>query len=322
VKDAKADQHFTEPPPRYSEASLVKSLEEYGIGRPSTYASIISTLQQRDYVVLEKKRFHPTDIGRIVNSFLTSHFDQYVDYEFTARLEDELDAISRGEKDWIPVLDEFWQRFNERVREKEATVSRQEANQARLLGTDPVSGKPVSVRMGRYGPYVIIGSTEDAEKPRFYGLRPGQRLDSLALDEALELTKLPRELGLSADGLTVTANIGRYGPYVKHGAKFVSLPKDEDPYTVTLARAIELIEEKRKTDAAKQIRIFPDSTIRVLNGRYGPYVTDGTNNARIPKDRVPEELDLEDCKLLLADAADKGKNRRRPSAKKAEAEKR
>ncbi|MFP6681327.1 MAG: type I DNA topoisomerase, partial [Gammaproteobacteria bacterium] len=161
LKDIRADQHFTEPPPRFSEASLVKTLEEYGIGRPSTYASIMSTLIQREYVELESRRFYPTDIGRIVNTFLTNHFGGYIDYGFTAKLEDDLDAVSRGEKDWVPLLKEFWEPFHATVEDKDANVTRQEANQARELGTDPKSGKPVSVRMGRYGPYVIIGTAED-----------------------------------------------------------------------------------------------------------------------------------------------------------------
>lgn len=315
LKEIRAEQHFTEPPPRYSEASLVKSLEEYGIGRPSTYAAIISTLQQREYVELENKRFRPTDIGRIVNTFLTNHFDQYVDYEFTARLEDELDAISRGEKDWVPVLNDFWQPFSERVRDKEVSVTRQEASQARLLGNDPISGKPVSVRMGRYGPYVSIGTPEDEEKPRFYGLKPGQRLDSLTLEEALTLTKLPRDLGHTADGTPVSTNIGRFGPYVKYGSKYASLPKDDDPYTVTLPRALQIIEEKSAADAAKQLRVFSGSEIRVLRGRFGPYVTDSKKNARIPKDKDPEDLTLEDCENLLAAAPEKAKGRFRRRTK-------
>jgi DNA topoisomerase-1 len=310
VKDLRAEQHFTEPPPRYSEATLVKSLEEYGIGRPSTYASIIQTLLQREYVELERKRFRPTDIGRIVNAFLTSHFEHYVDYEFTARLEDELDAISRGEKDWIPVLDDFWQPFQEQVQEKEASVSRHEANRARELGVDPKTGKPVFVRMGRYGPYVSIGAPDGDEKPAFFGLKPGQRLDTITLEEALALTKLPRDLGKTPDGRPLLVNIGRFGPYIKCGEQYVSLPKDEDPYAIEKGRALEIVKEKEKADAAKHIRTFADLGIRVLNGRYGPYVTDGTHNARVPKDRCPEDLTAEDCKALLAAAA--ANPRRRP----------
>ncbi|MGR8920724.1 MAG: DNA topoisomerase I [Gammaproteobacteria bacterium] len=308
------EQHFTEPPPRYTEASLVKTLEEFGIGRPSTYASIISTLLQREYVELEKKRFQPTDIGRIVNAFLTNHFGSYVDYEFTARLEDELDAVSRGERDWVPLLREFWEPFVATVKDKEENVTRQEANQARELGTDPKTGKPVAVRMGRYGPYVIIGSVEDEEKPQFYGLRAGQRMDSITLEEALELTKLPRELGENPDGVMLTVNIGRFGPYVRYDGKFASLGKEDDPYTITLERAIELVEEKKKADAAKQIKIFEDSEIKILNGRYGPYVTDGSKNARVPKDTEPADLSLEQCQALLEAAP--AKRGRRGRAKK------
>jgi DNA topoisomerase-1 len=317
LREIRAEQHFTEPPPRYSEASLVKSLEEYGIGRPSTYASIISTLLQREYVELDKKRFRPTDIGRIVNNFLTSHFTSYVDYDFTARLEDELDAVSRGEKDWIPVLREFWDQFHATIQDKEANVSRKEATQARLLGEDPKTGKPVSARMGRFGPYVIIGNPEDEEKPQFYGLKRGQRLDTITLEEALELTKLPRHLGAAPDGLAVSANIGRFGPYIRHGEKFVSLKGEDDPYTVTMERALELIEEKRLLDAAREIRVFQDAGIRILNGRFGPYVTDGEKNARVPKDRDPATLSQEECVELLANAkpAFGGRGRKKVVAK-------
>ncbi len=227
LKDVNKSQHFTEPPPRYTEASLVKTLEAYGIGRPSTYASIISTLLQREYVTLESRRFTPTDMGRIVNNFLATHFDQYVDYEFTARLEDQLDSISRGEEAWIPVMQEFWRSFKQRVEEK-AEVSREEAAQARYLGDDPKTGKPVSVRMGRFGPFVQIGSKEDEEKPRFAGLRPGQKMADLDLDSALALFKLPRDLGTSPEGEEIAVSIGRYGPYVRYDNKFVSI-KDEDP---------------------------------------------------------------------------------------------
>lgn len=312
----RADQHFTEPPPRFSEASLVKTLEEYGIGRPSTYASIISTLVQREYVELESKRFYPTDIGRIVITFLTNHFSGYVDYDFTARLEDDLDAVSRGEKDWVPLLKDFWEPFHATVIDKEANVSRQEANQARELGIDPKSGKPVSVRMGRYGPYVIIGTAEDEDKPGFYGLQPGQRLDSITLDEALALTKLPRDLGESPDGLAISANVGRFGPYVKYGTQFVSLKKDDDPYTVTLERALELVEQKKKVDAEREIKIFSEDNIKVLKGRYGPYVTDGKKNARIPKETEPESLTLEQCVALLAAAKNRPKRKRNTKKKK------
>lgn len=315
LKEIRNEQHFTEPPPRYTEASLVKTLEEFGIGRPSTYASIISTLIQREYVELEKKRFQPTDIGRIVNAFLTNHFSSYVDYEFTARLEDDLDAVSRGEREWKPLLRDFWEPFAATVKDKEENVTRQEANQARELGTDPKSGKPVAVRMGRYGPYVIIGTVEDEEKPKFYGLRAGQRMDSITLEEALELTKLPRELGEMEDGTPLSVSIGRFGPYVKYDKKFASLGKEDDPYTINLERAIELVEAKKKADAEKEIQIFPDSDIKVLNGRYGPYVTDGKKNARIPKDTDPKSLTFEQCQELI-EAAPAKRGRRGAKTKK------
>lgn len=312
LKDIRAEQHFTEPPARYTEATLVKSLEEYGIGRPSTYASIISTLLQREYVEMDNKRFVPTEVGRIVNKFLTEHFTDYVDYEFTARLEDELDAVSRGEKDWLPLLREFWESFEDKIKDKEENVSRKEAMQARELGTDPKTGSPVSVRMGRYGPFVQIGTKDDEEKPKFAGLRGGLRIDTITLDEALELFKLPRELGETPEGEEVVANIGRFGPYVRYGKKFVSI-KDDDPHTITLERAMELIREKKKADAEKEIKVFKSEGISILNGRYGPYITDGTKNAKIPKDREPASLTLEESQTLLAEAPAR---RRRPPRKK------
>ncbi|WP_006787029.1 DNA topoisomerase I [Thiorhodospira sibirica] len=305
LQEIALSQHFTEPPPRYSEASLVKALEEYGIGRPSTYASIISTLQQREYVDMPNRRFVPTDVGRVVNSFLTQHFTQYVDYDFTAHLEDELDEISRGEKDWIPVMERFWFSFRDRVEEKEASVSREQAVQARELGLDPKSGKPVSVRMGRYGPLVQIGTKDDEEKPRFASLRLGQKMDTLSLEEALELFKLPRALGHTPEGEPVSVSIGRFGPYVKFGSRYASIKGEDDPYTIELPRALELVEEKKQLDASRFIKAFEAEGIQILNGRFGPYVTDGKKNARVPKDREPAALSLEECQTLLANAPEK-----------------
>jgi DNA topoisomerase-1 len=310
LQGLRAEQHFTEPPPRYTEASLVKTLEEYGIGRPSTYASIIATLQQRDYVELESRRFVPTDVGRIVNNFLTEHFRDYVDYDFTARMEDALDAISRGEKDWVPVMRAFWQQFHRQVEQKEATVSRKEAGQPRELGTDPNTGQPVSARIGRYGPYVQIGSADAQDKPRFAGLRPGQRMDTITLEEALALFRLPRELGVTDDGQTVASNVGRYGPYIRYGNKFASLGKEDDPYTVTLERALALIAEKEQAEANRRIKAFPGTDIVVLRGRYGPYITDGKRNAPIPKDRDPATLTVQECETIMAQTP-VGRGRRR-----------
>ena len=301
------EQHFTEPPPRYSEASLVKALEDYGIGRPSTYASIIQTLKDREYVELENRRFTPTATGRVVANFLANHFDQYVDYDFTARLEDELDAISRGEHDWVPLLQEFWQPFIDRVQEKDESVSRQEAQQARELGTDPKSGKPVIVRLGRYGPFAQIGQAEDEEKPQFAGLRPGQKMETITLEEALELFKLPRHLGETPEGEPVQANIGRFGPYVRYGTRnFVSL-KDIDPHDVTLEQALELVAAHKQMLKDRIIKRFEAEDIEILKGRYGPFVTDGKRNASVPKDVEPESLDLATCQKLLAEAPPKGR---------------
>ena len=311
LRDLITEQHFTEPPPRYTEASLVKTLEEYGIGRPSTYASIISTLQNREYVEMDRKRFRPTDVGRVVNDFLTQHFTRYVDYDFTANLEDELDAISRGEKEWIPLMREFWTPLKRQVDEKEKSVTREQAVQARELGTDPKSGRPVTVRWGPYGPFVQIGTKDDETKPRFAGLRPGQRMDEIELDEALALFQLPRELGETPDGEPVQANIGPYGPYIKFGKKYASLPETDDVYTVKLPRALEIIEEKKKADANRVIQEFEKEGIRVLNGRFGPYVTDGNKNAKIPKDREPKELSLADCQELIANAPERRRGRKK-----------
>ncbi len=295
-------QHFTEPPPRYSEASLVKALEEHGIGRPSTYASIISTLKDREYVDMDGRRFIPTDIGKIVNNFLSVNFGKYVDYGFTAAMEDELDAVSRGEEAWTEPLQKFWQPFIDLVEHTEKNVSRDEAAQSRELGIDPASGKPVSVRMGRFGPFVQIGTRDDADKPKFAGLRPGQKMDTIALDAALQLFQLPRKLGSTPEGEPLEANIGRFGPYIKYGSKYASLKVEDDPYTITLERACEVVAAKKLADANRIIQDFGIDDIQVLNGRYGPYITDKQRNARIPKDRDPKTLTLEECRALLAAA--------------------
>jgi DNA topoisomerase I len=301
----RAEQHFTEPPPRYSEASLVKALEEHGIGRPSTYASIISTLQDREYVEMDSRRFVPTDIGKIVCRFLTHHFHRYVEYGFTAAMEDELDAVSRGEEDWTTPLDKFWKPFIRQVEKIEKTVTREQVAQARELGHHPATGKPITVRMGRYGPFVQSGTKDDEEKPRFAGLRPGQKMDALTLADAMELFKLPRTLGETLQGEAIVANVGRFGPYVKYGSKYASL-KEDDPYTVTLERAREVIRLKQEADANRLIQDFPAEGIQVLNGRYGPYITDRKKNAKIPKDRDPKVLTLEECRALLAAAPERG----------------
>jgi DNA topoisomerase I len=326
-----AEQHFTKPPPRFSEASLVKTLEEFGIGRPSTYATIISTLVDREYVELERKRFVPTDVGRIVSTFLSDHFTRYVDYDFTARMEDRLDAISRGEEVWQELLGRFWEPFRDLLKDKESSVSKRDVMPNRELGKDPASGKPVLVKIGRFGPYVQIGTAEDEEKPRFAGIPRSKSMQHITLEEALELFKLPRELGETPDGLPVLVNIGRFGPFVKYGAKYASLKKDDDPYTIGLERALEIVRDKEALDASRTIRDFPEQGIRILKGRFGPYATDPGRRASIPKGKDPASVTLEEVIRLLDEApakkgaAKKGGNKKaaskKPTAKKAAAKK-
>ncbi len=303
LQEVKANQHFTEPPPRYTEASLVKTLEEYGIGRPSTYADTLSTLTSRKYAEIDKRTFFPTALGKVVCNFLTEHFSRYVDYEFTAQLEDSLDQVARGETEWIPVVDSFWKPFHRQVDEKSKTVSRQKAQMMRELGTDPESGKPVRVRVGRYGAFVQVGDREDEEKPRFASLRENQSFETITFEEAMDLMVLPRSLGVGGDGETIEVNIGRFGPYVKYGPKkYVSLPKGEDPMTVTREQADEWIAEHRHREANRTIQDFGSQGIQVLNGRYGPYITDGKRNLTVPKGEDPAALTLEQCQELLAAA--------------------
>jgi DNA topoisomerase-1 len=319
-----AAQHFTEPPPRYSEASLVKTLEEYGIGRPSTYASIIQTLIGREYVYLDSRRFKPTDVGRAVAKFLTGHFDRYVDYEFTARLEDELDEISRGEKEWVPLLERFWKPFKAQVDDKAETVDRAEATGARVLGTDPKSQRPVSVRLGRYGPFAQIGVREDEETPKFASLRPGQSIHTIDLTQALELFRLPRTLGADEHGEELTVGIGRFGPFVKRGSVYASLTKTDDPYEIDLARGLELLRLKDEAVANRTIASFEEGRVQILRGRYGPYATNGELLASLPKDAIPESWTLADAEALLLEKgkpAKRGRGAKKVAAKKAPAKK-
>jgi len=333
------EQHFTQPPPRYTEASLVKALENFGIGRPSTYASIIETLRYRRYVEMSGRAFVPTDIGRIVSRFLVRYFVNYVDYGFTARMEDVLDEISNGERQWQPELERFWQPFSRRVEEIATSVSREEVAESRPIGTDPATGKPVSVRMGQYGPFVQLGSRDDEQKPRFASLLPGQRMDDVSLEDALRLLSLPRELGQTADGRPVSVGRGQFGPYVKCGAKYASI-KEDDPFTLTLARALEIVAAKERADAERTILVFADEGISVLDGRFGPYVTDGRKNAKVPRPAgvsrdtdaetkarlwraAAAKLTLEECRELIAAAPEargrfgrRGAARKRPAAAK------
>lgn len=332
-------ESFARPPARYTEASLVKRLEELGIGRPSTYAPTISTIQDRGYVtkgILEgvergyrvlllkggevsveertektgadKGKLVPTDVAGLVTDFLVQYFREVIDYDFTARVEEELDEVARGEKAWKRMVEEFYRPFHEDV-VKATDVPRTEVQGQRELGTDPGTGKPVSVRYGPYGPYAQIGTREDEEKPRFAGLRPGQKVETITLGEALELFKLPRKVGTTAAGDEITANIGRFGPYVKYNSKYVSI-KPLDPHDITEEQARALIAEKEDRDAKREIRVFEEG-VRVLAGRYGPYVTDGDKNANVPKGEDPAKLTLERCRELLAAAPKRGARRGR-----------
>jgi DNA topoisomerase-1 len=313
-----ADQHFTQPPPRFTEAALVKALEEYGIGRPSTYASIIQTLLFRKYTEMEGRAFKPTDVGRAVSKFLSGHFTRYVDYDFTARLEDELDAVSRGEEEWVPLMEKFWGPFKELVEDKKESLDRTDAGSSRSLGTDPKSGKEVSARIGRFGPMVQVGTVDDEEKPKFASLQPGQSIYSISLEDALKLFDMPRMLGES-NGEQVSVGIGRFGPFAKRGGTYASLKKEDDPYKIDLARAVFLVEEKEEIARNRVIKEFPGSDIQVLNGRFGPYLSDGKLNGKIPRDREPASLTLEEVQQLMAET---GKPARRGfGAKKAVAKK-
>ncbi|MBO9717688.1 MAG: DNA topoisomerase I [Pseudoxanthomonas sp.] len=318
-----ADQHFTQPPPRFTEAALVKALEEYGIGRPSTYASIIQTLLFRKYTEMEGRAFKPTDVGRAVSKFLSGHFTRYVDYDFTANLEDELDAVSRGEEQWVPLMEKFWAPFKELVEDKKESLDRTDAGSSRVLGVDPKSGKDVSARIGRFGPMVQIGTVEDEEKPKFASLQPGQSIYSISLEDALKLFDMPRMLGES-NGEQVSVGIGRFGPFAKRGSTYASLKKEDDPYKIDLTRAVFLVEEKEEIARNRVIKEFPGSEIQVLNGRFGPYLSDGKLNGKIPKDREPASLTLAEVQQLMEETgkpARRGFGAKKASAKVAKAAK-
>ena len=309
LADIRTAQHFTEPPPRFSEASLVKALEEFGIGRPSTYASIIQTLLGKKYCELDSRRFIPTDLGKIINKFLTRNFEHYVNYGFTAKMEDDLDEIADGHAEWVQVLTRFWKEFKLQVTSVNDNVTRDDVSEARELGNDPVTGKPISVRYGRFGPFVQMGTKNDADKPKFASLKATQRMDTVTFADALELFKMPRTIGQTAGGDNIKVAIGRFGPYVQYGAKSYVSIKDDDPYTIELPKALELIAAKKELDANRLIMDFPEAGIQVLNGRYGPYITDKVKNAKIPKDREPKSLTLDECRELIAAAPARGKGR-------------
>lgn len=294
--NVRTSQHFTEPPPRFSEASLVKTLEEFGIGRPSTYASIIQTLLGKKYAELDSRRFIPTDLGKIINLFLTKNFGHYVDYGYTSTLEGDLDEVAEGHKHWIKVLEDFWSEFGEAIK-----ITPEPPLPPRLLGHDPQSEKPIFVSYGKYGAFVQRGTKDDPVKPDFAPVPAHIKMAEVTLELALKFLSLPRTLGQTQSGETIKVGIGQFGPYVQYGSKYVSI-KTDDPYTIELPRALELIAEKQELDANRLILDFPEDGIQVLNGRYGPYITDKVKNAKIPKDREPKTLSLEECRELLAAA--------------------
>ena len=330
-----ATERFTQHPPRYTEASLVRKLEELGIGRPSTYAPTISTIQQREYVVkgdkpgeersfntltlkdnaisdtdsteitgAEKSKLLPTDIGTVVNDFLLEYFPGILDYNFTANVEKQFDEIAEGEEQWTTILKHFYTQFHPSVENTLATKSAHKAGE-RILGNEPKTGKQVSVKIGRFGPVVQIGTSEDDEKPRFAQLKKDMSIETITLEEALDLFKLPRTLG-EFEGKTVTIGNGRFGPYIYNNGKYTSLPKTYDPMSVTLEEAIDLIKEKEQAEAKKHIKKFEaEPELEIMNGRYGPYIAYKGNNYKIPKDIVPEDLSLESCLELVKLQSDK-----------------
>ena len=327
-------QVFSRPSARYNEAGLVKKLEEMGIGRPSTYAPTISTIQKRDYVIkenrdgksrnvqqlvleagkivtktesenfgAEKSKLFPTDIALIVSDFLVDRFPNVVDFSFTANIEKEFDDIAQGKTQWAKMIDNFYQDFHSQVVNTQENVDRATLQTGRDLGFHPVSGLRISTRLGRFGPFVQLGeaSEDGSEKPIYASLKKGQLMETLTLEESLELFKLPRTIGLYNEKPMVAA-IGKFGPYIKHDSKFYSLPKTDDPMTVDDIRAIEIIEAQIKAEAEKLILEFDENPdIKVLNGRYGPYIVAGKKNVKIPKDKDPKTLTLEEC-ITLADA--------------------
>ncbi|PLA75221.1 type I DNA topoisomerase [Hydrogenovibrio sp. SC-1] len=361
-------QSFSRPPARYNEASLVRTLEEMGIGRPSTYAPTIDTIQQRGYVVkedregtprdyrqltlsatdiaeetltemtgTEKNKLFPTDIAGIVTSFLVKHFGDVLDYQFTAMVESEFDVIAQGKESWQQMLTKFYSQFHPKVVAAE-DVSREEAGQARLLGTDPKTGKPMFVKIGRFGPYVQLGDGENEEKPTFASLMPGQKMDTLKLEDAVELFKLPREVGempesFSAEavdgtvfsvekGQVIIAKQGPFGPYLEYGTKKYAPIKGTDPLSITLEEAVALIEAKIVTEAEKIIKVFEGTNVKILKGRWGPYITDieTKKNAKIKKDEDALTLSFDECVKRLEEAPEP-KKRGRAGAKKAPAKK-
>ncbi|MDR1681305.1 MAG: type I DNA topoisomerase [Prevotellaceae bacterium] len=336
-----ATERFSPRPPRYTEASLVKRLEELGIGRPSTYAPTISTIIQRGYVAkedrpgtprpyvrltlqaqridretlteiigAEKAKLFPCDIGMVVNDFLKENFNDIVDYRFTASVEEEFDAIAEGAVQWNAMIEKFYTPFHENV--DKTLRDSLPANAERYIGDDPKSGKPVFARIGRYGPLVQLGHNDDESK-QFASIQKNQLIESITLDEAIKLFALPRTVGLY-EGKEITTAIGRFGPYVRHDADFASLKKDDSPHTITLERAIELIEERRRKEKEKHIKAFASEGIEILNGRFGAYIACEGSNYRLPKGTDPAALTVEECRAIIE--AQKAKTPAKPKAKK------
>lgn len=299
LENLSSEQNFTKPPSRYTEASLVKKLESEGIGRPSTYAPTISTIQAREYVVkTEDKKLAPTPTGEIVNSFLTDHFSNIIDLGFTARIEEQFDDIAEGKKAWVDVMKSFYGDFKETIKDKEENISKSDYSQVRELGIDPKSGKPVSARVGRFGPFVQIGTKDDEEKPKFVAIPEKLNMDTITLEEALFLFNLPRVVGVDENGNEIKANIGRFGPYLQVKTKYYSL-KTDDPYTVDEQRAKEIISEIDEAKSKALIKDFEKEKIQILNGQYGAYIKQGRKNFKIPKTKVAEELTLEECLEII-----------------------
>jgi len=346
MKGSTATERFTQRPSRYSEAALVRKLEELGIGRPSTYAPTISTIQNREYVeksniegterqynilVLEKGKISdkekteitgadkgkliPTDTGMVVNDFLTEYFPDILDFNFTATVEKEFDQVADGEENWTKMIDKFYKVFHPVV-ESATNMQTDHKIGERILGTDPKTGRQISVKIGRFGPMAQIGVQDDEDKPQFAGLQKSQSIATITLEEALKLFELPRSVG-EYEGKDVGIGIGRFGPYIKHDGKFISLPKAYDPYSINIEDAIPLIEDKRLKDAQKTIKVFPeDEGLQILNGRYGPYIAYKKNNYKIPKGTAPESLDFEAAMKIINDSEAKGESKTKTKGKR------
>ena len=359
LMDMSSRESFSRAKPRYTEASLVKEIEQMGIGRPSTFATMITTVQDRNYVVkdtregaqreyqmieiadgvisqltqtentgAEKNKLFPTNVAYLLVDFLVKNFRNIIGYEFTANLESDFDLIAEESKPWAGVIRNFYEPFHEQI-ELAKDISRDETHGKRDLGEDPVSGKPVSVRFGRYGAYAQIGTQDDEEKPTFASLRTGQDIENISLDEAIELFKMPRTVGETDGGEVIKANYGRFGPYIQYGKKYVSL-KEVSPEEVSLETALELIAAKEKFDAERIIKVFEDSEIQVLNGSFGPYIWNGKKRGKGQKnvtvqkvfgDKEPADLSLEECKKAIEGKIKAKKAKAKKSKKKAPAKK-